>query len=545
MKEVNIHHSCSETNCTADEQITDAIICPWLEEYRWRHSAIIERWKLCGFFEDEDFLDINCHWLQFEPVPLINHLLLICLFIFILLAGCLCNFIVIYILASSRHLRTPANIIIMNLAVSDFLMLIKMPVFLYNSLLQGPALGSKGCLVYGFMSGLTGTTSIMSLAAIAIDRYLVISQPLNINRKQTRTRAYVTSCCIWFYSAIFASLPLFGIGKYVPEGYLTSCSFDYLSDDVKTRIFILVFFVAAWVVPFCTITGCYTAIVWYVRKARIELSHQQSATRNAAAGWRQSNIEVVIAKIVLGLVMMWMISWTPYALVALLGISGNQNRLTPGMTMLPALFAKCSACVNPIVYTLTHPKIKKEMLRRWYCLMASAASNGIVDASANGGGLSTGRHGPVWRQNSNSDVDSPMATRRPSMRSSLSRRKELVNESQESFYSRDQLMLANIPLHVRAERAQAKTGPSSNEKMETDETCLSIPTAKTNAIDAKKVIADSLCNDSQHNSCRGLRSVVSINVSLNINPRETMNKRPDDKPDVTNIPYIDAANDNV
>lgn len=99
MKEVNIHHSCSETNCTADEQITDAIICPWLEEYRWRHSAIIERWKLCGFFEDEDFLDINCHWLQFEPVPLINHLLLICLFIFILLAGCLCNFIVIYILA--------------------------------------------------------------------------------------------------------------------------------------------------------------------------------------------------------------------------------------------------------------------------------------------------------------------------------------------------------------------------------------------------------------------------------------------------------------
>jgi r-opsin len=47
---------------------------------------------------------------------------------------------------SSRHLRTPANIIIMNLAISDFFMLIKMPIFLYNSLLQGPALGIKGKL---------------------------------------------------------------------------------------------------------------------------------------------------------------------------------------------------------------------------------------------------------------------------------------------------------------------------------------------------------------------------------------------------------------
>lgn len=412
----------------------------------------------------------------------------------------------------------------------------------------------------------------MSLAAIAVDRYLVISQPLNINRKQTRTRAYATSCCIWFYSAIFASLPLFGIGKYVPEGYLTTCSFDYLSDDIRTRIFILVFFVAAWVVPFFTITGSYTAIVWYVRKARIELNHQQSVTRNTAAsiivnyairvylllivsqssGWRQSNIEVVIAKIVLGLIMMWMISWTPYALVALLGISGNQNRLTPGVTMLPALFAKCSACVNPIVYTLTHPKIKKEMLRRWYCVMAAGASNGNADASGNGGGLSTGRHGPVWRQNSISNVEfvSPIATHRLVMTNSLSKKqdpmKELVNESEDSFYGRNKVGLNSVPLQVTCQDTRDKTGLPLNEKTGSDETCLSIPTALSTAIDAKKIIADSLCGDNQHNSCRGRRSVVSINVLVNINAHdETIDKRSDGKPDATNIPYIDGVNDNV
>lgn len=104
---------------------------------------------------------------------------------------------------------------------------------------------------------------------MAIDRYLVISRPLDIAKKPTRSWSYVTVGLIWIYSATFASLPLFGAGKYVPEGYLTSCSFDYLSEDIKTRIFILIFFIAAWVCPLVVIAYCYAAIiqaVYYVRQ---------------------------------------------------------------------------------------------------------------------------------------------------------------------------------------------------------------------------------------------------------------------------------------
>ena len=64
-----------------------------------------------------------------------------------------------WVVYSSRHLRTPANIVIMNLAVSDFLMVAKMPIFLYNSLLQGPALGMKGIpYLYTFNSNNASTT---------------------------------------------------------------------------------------------------------------------------------------------------------------------------------------------------------------------------------------------------------------------------------------------------------------------------------------------------------------------------------------------------
>ena len=130
----------------------------------------------------------------------------------------------------------------------------------------------SGCAVYGFLGGLNGTVSIMTLSAIAVDRYLVLSRPLDVTRRPTYLRVFITIVGIWIYSAIFASLPLFGYGKYVPEGYLTSCSYDYLADDYGTRIFILAFFVAAWVVPLSAIAYCYIVIVRAVNHIRKDVT---------------------------------------------------------------------------------------------------------------------------------------------------------------------------------------------------------------------------------------------------------------------------------
>ena len=105
-------------------------------------------------------------------------------------------------------------------------------------------------------------------------RYLVINQPFNVGRKPTCRWAYFMSLSAWLYSAIFASLPLFGVGKYVPEGFLTGCSFDYLSDDLTTRIFILVFFVGAWIVPMIIIFFSYLSIIRTVVLVRRDVAHR-------------------------------------------------------------------------------------------------------------------------------------------------------------------------------------------------------------------------------------------------------------------------------
>jgi r-opsin len=109
-------------------------------------------------------------------------------------------------------------------------------------------------------------------------RYLVISRPLDgdddYKMLPTPRWACFVSLSTWLYSAVFATLPLFGVGKYVPEGYLTSCSFDYLSNDLTTKIFILVYFVAAWVVPLTIAVVSYVSIIRAVSYVRRNVSEE-------------------------------------------------------------------------------------------------------------------------------------------------------------------------------------------------------------------------------------------------------------------------------
>lgn len=61
--------------------------------------------------------------------------------------------------------------------------------------------------------------------------------------------------------------------------------------------------------------------------------------------------------------MLWFVAWTPYAIVALLGISGNEDKITPFGSMIPAVFCKASACIDPYVYSICHPRFRKEFRR--------------------------------------------------------------------------------------------------------------------------------------------------------------------------------------
>lgn len=222
------------------------------------------------------------------------------------------------------------------------------------------------------MGGLSGTASIMTIAMMSVERYTCVSRPLDPSSRMTKSRAIAMVVIIWIYSASFSFVPLFGVNRYVPEGYLTSCSFDYLSDNFSSKAFVLVFFGAAYCLPLIIICRCYVGIVLSVYQNQqlfVQQSHSPSVPdRNVE---NQKRLEIRLAKISVRLISLWTIAWTPYATVALMGVFGSRNLLTPLTSMLPAVFCKFASVLDPFVYALSNRIFKDELARKLLCICKS------------------------------------------------------------------------------------------------------------------------------------------------------------------------------
>ncbi|KAG6441511.1 hypothetical protein O3G_MSEX001867 [Manduca sexta] len=340
------------------KHVADPIIS--IFEKRWP----IHLWRQYSLFSDDFLLLINTHWLQFPPPRAVLQYSLAITYVVLVTIGCFGNFFVMFMYHRCRTLRTPGNILVANLALSDFMMLAKTPIFIFNSFNLGPALGKPGCVIYGFIGGLTGTTSIATLSAIAMDRYWAVVRPLEPLRALTVIRARLLAVGSWIYACFFAIIPALdiGCGHYVPEGFLTSCSFDYLTEELASRYFIFIFFCAAWLLPFCTISFCYISIFRVVvcnrnittqnQEQRLSSKHVKERTKRKA--------EIKLAFLVMAVIVLFFVSWTPYAIIALLGIFGKKDLIKPLTSMIPALFCKTAACINPFIYIITHPTFRKE-----------------------------------------------------------------------------------------------------------------------------------------------------------------------------------------
>lgn len=201
----------------------------------------------------------------------------------------------------------------------------------------------------------------------------MIKFPLRRSFSNLRTKVFIG--ITWIYGALFSAIPSLdiGFGKFTYEGYLATCGFDYLSNDQRTKDFILMFFFLAWVVPFCVISFSYISIVFVVIGQGSKTIGRDSFRHIKKEETKKQ--EIKLASVVFFTVFLWFLSWTPYAIVALLGISNWKYLITPSVSMIPALFCKTSACLNSYVYALSHPKFQKE-LRRICCNITSQNKKG-------------------------------------------------------------------------------------------------------------------------------------------------------------------------
>ncbi|XP_045114177.1 rhodopsin-like isoform X2 [Portunus trituberculatus] len=290
-------------------------------------------------------------------VPPELHLLVALILTTIGVLGTAGNAIVVWVFTRFRRLRTPANTFIVNLAASDLITSVLHSMAAYSSFRHQWSFGRLGCSVYGGGVGLLGLVSIVTLSFIAVERLIVIRTSSSSSKwRITRPIARKLIPAIWVYCCALSLPPFFGWSAYVPEGLMTSCSWDYISRDSSNRAYYVYLLVGGFVLPVTIITCCYTYILLALfRHSRLLLAHVPSRSTSA----RRTDLRT--AQMVLTLILLFTISWSPYATVSFIGQFGDVRLLTPWVSALPALFAKASVIYNPIVYGMSHPHFRSSL----------------------------------------------------------------------------------------------------------------------------------------------------------------------------------------
>ncbi|XP_060068706.1 rhodopsin, GQ-coupled-like [Ylistrum balloti] len=315
---------------------------------------------------------IHPHWKQFPPVSDTWHYF-IGLFITVVgISGVIGNIVVISIFTTTKTLKSPSNMLIVNLALSDltFSAVNGFPLLTVSAFNTRWVFGDVACQFYGFIGGIFGLMSINTLAMISIDRCICITRPLQAARIMTRKTAFMMIVVVWVWAVGWSLLPLFGLGAYIPEGFQTSCTFDYLTKSTSNRIYIVGMYVFAFALPLLLIVGSYIMIIGAIRKhAREMASMADKLNAEEAEKQERTKAEIKITKIAMTLISLFILSWSPYATIALMAQFGNPSFVTPLMAEMPVMLAKASAMHNPIVYALSHPKFRAALNEKAPCFL--------------------------------------------------------------------------------------------------------------------------------------------------------------------------------
>lgn len=284
------------------------------------------------------------------------------IYFFLSFASFTLNSIVLLTFILDRSLLFPANLIIVSIAVSDWLMGV-VPDIMGGvaNLSQEWSFNANSCNFYAFFTCLLGLSNMLHHATFALDRYLVISRPMKANHSM-RT-VLVVIACLWAFSLIWSLFPLIGWSEFGPEAGSIACSIRWQSSSSNNMSYIICLFIFFYFVPLAIIVACYTfmfkSVSYMTKNAQKIWGVNAAATlETVQASWKMAKIGIIM-------VGGFFFAWTPYAIVSFYAAFGSSKALPTILEAIPALVAKTASLYNPIVYFFSYKSFRESLIKMW------------------------------------------------------------------------------------------------------------------------------------------------------------------------------------
>uniref|UniRef100_A0A4W4DRL1 G-protein coupled receptors family 1 profile domain-containing protein n=1 Tax=Electrophorus electricus TaxID=8005 RepID=A0A4W4DRL1_ELEEL len=280
----------------------------------------------------------------------------------IMTSGFLNNVVVLALFCKFKTLRTPVNVILVNISLSDLLVCACGTTLSFASSVRGRwFLGKQACMWHGFVNSCFGIVSLISLVILSYERYRTLTV---YNQKSLGYRKPLLAVGgSWLYSLIWTVPPLLGWSSYGLEGAGTSCSVSWTERSPKSSAYIVCLFIFCLGLPVTVMVYSYGRLFYAVK--------QVGKVRRSASRKR----EFRLLSMVIVMVTCYLLCWTPYGIVALIVTFGRRGAVSPLASVVPSLLAKSSTVINPVIYILLNKQFYKCFLILFRCELSSAANS--------------------------------------------------------------------------------------------------------------------------------------------------------------------------
>ncbi|XP_072550742.1 trace amine-associated receptor 13c-like [Salminus brasiliensis] len=280
-------------------------------------------------------------------------LLYICAAAVVLLTVC-GNLLIIISVCHFKQLHTPTNMLILSLAVSDFLVgALVIPISLIWTVESCWIFNREFCICFILTSYFLTSTSIYNVALIAVDRYLALSNPFLYTKTVSVSTICIVVLCDW------CVLFTYNLGvHYFNRNFknLVMCPGDCFL--VLDEIWSLVDLLFIFVFPCSVIIILYGLVFVLVRKhaTAIRELHVHARTQTSKNTLESMKSERKAAKALGIVVCVFLACIFPYFIYSLLG-KATEVKVESFQKVLILVYL--NSTINPVIYALFYPWFRK------------------------------------------------------------------------------------------------------------------------------------------------------------------------------------------
>ncbi|XP_029439494.1 alpha-1B adrenergic receptor [Rhinatrema bivittatum] len=303
------------------------------------------------------------------------------------------NILVILSVACHRHLRTPTNYFIVNLAIADLLLSFTvLPFSASREIVNHWVLGRVFCDVWAAMDVLCCTASILSLCAISVDRYIGVRYSLQYPTIVTRKKALLALLGVWVLSTVISVGPLLGWKEPAPQDERVCriteepyyALFSSLGSFYIPLIVLLVMYCRVYVVAKRTTKNLEAGEMKEGSDSQ-ELTlrihyrhiHEDSFRGSKTRGHHpRGSLSLKLLKFsrekkaakTLGIVVgFFVLCWLPFFITLPLGSLFSVMKPSPMLSKIIFWLGYFNSCINPIIYPCSSKEFKRAFIRILKC----------------------------------------------------------------------------------------------------------------------------------------------------------------------------------